>query len=646
MRSMSEVEHRSRFRGYAWGLICAMVGLVLGSWPSAAFAELSVSMATDRTQLAMNETLVLQVEVTSDSLQGPEISMPRLDDFEVLQQSVQKPMRFSFGLGGQQVQSSTIYRFVLQPHHEGRITIAAATAKQGKEQAKSKSIVVIVGTGAGAANPTPAAAADPAQPANDEAAAGQVVDHGSYVDAQQIDPNAFIRTVVDKSHPYEGEQITVTLYLYVRQRLQVPPTVDQEPSTEGLWTQDLLDGQTLEQVRPQQVGRARYNVYVLRRFAAFPLRPGPVTIGSMALTIEPSRSLFDMFGPGRAPQAAMERHSVVVPLEVKPLPEAGRPAGDVVVGNFTLDAKLDRSQTATGDAVTLSATLMGRGYIQGAHLAMPPVDGLEILAPQVHDLIDVQDDHVGGSKVFEWLLVPQKPGTYELPPLTLHTFDPASGKYADVQGPALTLTAAGQAVQAAQPSEEPPNSGDKPLLGDDEKPLMLAPVRTQSALLRKQTHLYTQRWFQMALLLPPLALLSMIGFDLVRRRARGRVPTSREVSLRESQRHLTEAQKFAAGGDSLRFFAEVAHTLHDALEHALGEPVGSFTHSELRKRLQVAGMEDMLATEVLGILQQCDAARFAPGEQTSAHLQETFAAAKRLQDHIQAWKPQPTGERS
>ena len=82
------------------------------------------------------------------------------------------------------------------------------------------------------------------------------------------------------------------------------------------------------------------------------------------------------------------------------------------------------------------------------------------------------------------------------------------------------------------------------------------------------------------------------------------------------------------------------------LEHTLGEPVGSFTHSDLRQRLQRAGMKDVLAIELLDILERCDAARFAPSNETSAHLQETLSAAKRLQGQLQSWKPQSTGARS
>ena len=624
---------------------CLLALFFMGLLPSVAFAELSVSMTADRAQVAVGQSLVLQVEVATDSLQGPEVTLPNLDEFDVLKQSMQKPMRFSFGLGGQQVRSSTIYQFVLQPRHQGRITIGAATAKQGNQQAKSKELVIVVGNGQEPAAPAHSAPSEPAQPAQ-PAVQAEVVDHGSYVDAQQVDPQAFIRTVVDKSHPYEGEQVTVTFYLYSRRRLRVPPTIDQEPSTEGLWTQDLLDGQTLEQVRPQQIGRVRYNVYVLRRFAAFPLRAGQVNIGSMALTIEQPRSLFDMFEPGNAPASSFSRQSIAVPLDVTPLPEESRPAGEVAVGKFSVDAKLDRNQTATGDAVTLTATLAGRGYIQAAKLAMPPVDGLEILAPQVHDLTDIQDDHVGGSKVFEWLVVPQKPGTYVLPPLSLHTFDPETGKYAEVQGPQLTLTAAGQAVQTAQATQEPRKDDLVVMDHGNEKPLKLAPIRTHSALLRNQAHVHEQGWFQLALAIPPFLLITILGVDLARRRARGRVPSHYEVRLQQSHEHLSQAQSLAIAGDSQRFFAEVARALDDTLDCALSEPVGSFTRPQLRKRLMDAGMEDALLTELLTLLERCDAARFAPGQASAAHLQESLDAAKRLQGKVLAWKPPVSGAQS
>ena len=131
-------------------------------------------------------------------------------------------------------------------------------------------------------------------------------------DVAIFDNEAFLRTVVDKVEPYEGEQVVATIYLYTRHNLQQVPAVQAEASTDGFWVQDLLSAtRSLEPTRQVIKGRG-YWVYVLRRFAAFPLRSGELTIGSMSLTLTRD-SLFDLFDPMRGP-ASLDRKSVPVLL--------------------------------------------------------------------------------------------------------------------------------------------------------------------------------------------------------------------------------------------------------------------------------------------------------------------------------------------
>ena len=60
------------------------------------------------------------------------------------------------------------------------------------------------------------------------------------LDGALYDDQAFLRTVVDRSEPYVGEQVTVTIYLYIRGSLTSMPTATHEPTTDGFWIQDLL----------------------------------------------------------------------------------------------------------------------------------------------------------------------------------------------------------------------------------------------------------------------------------------------------------------------------------------------------------------------------------------------------------------------
>ena len=163
--------------------------------------------------------------------------MPELDGFEIISRQVQQPMQFSFSFGNRAtVQSSTIYSFVLQPARVGALVIKPVRAELDGVVKTSRAIPITVSAGS-----VPVQGADPnaaAQPGTDDSQAAPAAAGAS--DNTQVDPVAFLRTVADKSEPYEGEQVTVTIYLYVRERLQSTPNVVTEPTLDGLWVQDLL----------------------------------------------------------------------------------------------------------------------------------------------------------------------------------------------------------------------------------------------------------------------------------------------------------------------------------------------------------------------------------------------------------------------
>ena len=272
--------------------------------------QVRVEMSADRNQLSENENVTVRVYVQTHGSGQPDIEVPEFEGFQIIQRAVQRPMQFSFGFGNSQpvVTSTTQYTFVLAPMGPGTFKIppvkvsarparvheqvarahgdrTSATAQpEPAEPSATRRYRTASGSAAtrhsaaaaaaAATTPTPAATSDTQTPAPQ--ASGDVA---------MFDNEAFLRTVVDKVEPYEGEQVTATIYLYTRHNLQQVPAVQTEASTDGFWVQDLLSAtRSLEPTRQVIKGRG-YWVYVLRRFALFPLRNGELTIGSMALTL-------------------------------------------------------------------------------------------------------------------------------------------------------------------------------------------------------------------------------------------------------------------------------------------------------------------------------------------------------------------------
>lgn len=591
--------------------------------PTLAQAEVSVSMRAQPTTVEAGGQFVVKIEVSSDDLGGPEIEVPSFDDFEVVQQSVSRPMQFSFGMGNRKVRSSTKYTFVLRALRPGSFEIPPTRVRVGGKQVQSRPLRIQVRGAPGQA--TQPGAAQPQQQTPAKPPTG-------YVDGAEADPQAFIRTVVDKASPFVHEQVTVTIYLYTRERLRTAPAIHTEATTDGLWTRPLQDASKVEAVDRQLVNGVRFNVYVLRRFAAFPIRPGKVTIGPLGLKIQRG-NVFDLFS-GRGP-AELARTGVPVELEVRALPEGGPDPATVAVGNFRIEAKLDRTQVATGDAVTLIATVRGSGRLTTVRLDKPAVDGLEVFDPQIKDLIESPRDLVGGTRIYEWLVVPQRPGTFEIPAFVVPTFDGRRANYGQARSAPLTLTAAGQPAAAPAANAAAPRPTEAtPLDARETESLKLAPIRTRSRLTRRAPPLNATAHYPLLVASAPLAWLFMlvIGWTRARLHAARTDPSGRATRVLRAQ--LAEADRAAAAGEASAVYAAIAAGVQAALESALGEAIGSHTHADLGDLLEGRGIGEGLRGRILSMLERCDVARFSPTDDSKQSLSQVAEAARHLTGEI------------
>jgi hypothetical protein len=608
----------------------AACALALALAPAGALADVRLDVRAEPTAVALTERVTLQVTVQSSGMGSPNVELPDFDGFEVLSRQVQRNFVMQSG-----VQLSTVYTFVLQPLREGRMVIEPVRAERDGKVEASAPIAIVVGD-PGRAPASGPAASGAAQPSASAAPAG------AGLDAVEVDPIAFVRTTVDKPQPYEGEQVTVNIYLYVRDRLQSNPSIETEPTTDGLWVHDLLPPQRTLQPERQIVNGSAYIVYLLRRVAAFPLHAGAVTIGPMTIEIDTS-SLFDIFSPQRARQK-LKRSGLPVTMDVKPLPAAGRPKGEVAVGRYTLAAKLDRQQAATGDAVTLTALVEGQGNIRTVALELPKVPGLDVLQPETKDLVTAPNDLVSGTREYRWLLVARTPGRFTIPALTLNTFDPASGRYQAVTSPPLQVEVVGQALAAAQPTGDPTADDAKPETADDEdagKAHVWAPIRTQSALERESTRLVERAWYGWALAAPALLWLAVIGAGGLRRVASSRAQSGPGRALRDAEQRLQTAGEAARDGDASRFYAEASAALIGVLEARMHQTLSGHTRAELRQRLLARGLPQPLANELIEALERSDFARFGAAPASPAQLQAHASTLRPLFERLAAFTPSP-----
>lgn len=261
-------------------------------------------------------------------------------------------------------------------------------------------------------------------------------------------PEVFLTAEVSPASPWRGQQAVYTLYLFTQVSVRsVNP--EELPTFKGFWAETIPQPETLEPERVIHNGKEFSRVVLLQR-ALFPRRAGTLEIepavARLAASI-PDNSLF-----GSLMQRAQEivRRSNPVTVEVRELPEA--PAGfQGAVGRLSLDANLTPNALEVGEAATLTLTLEGRGHLQGLEApALPEMPGIQVFPPQQQSSERLRGQTITAERSWSFVLVPEKPGQWQLPAIEVPYFDPSRGRYEVASSEAFELTVRGTTQTIAQ----------------------------------------------------------------------------------------------------------------------------------------------------------------------------------------------------
>ncbi len=587
-------------------LVCLVaIGPLAHCASAKAEADAKILLSATPRELRVGETFALEVraDVKEGSLEDLTFAdLKKYPELEIISHQTSRPMQVSFGFGsGMKVQSSLSHRYTIRALAAGTFEFSPAVAEvDGKTYRSNPLTIVVLPSGQAATS----GAATPSTPP----------ELGKELSGARYDPRAFLRTVVEQKEVYIGQQVNVAVYLYTNVGVAGRSVNPTKPAMDGFWVHEeqitSLEGPIV------QVNGVRFRAYLLQKSIAFPQRIGELTIGAPKVTFDlGTASLFD------APQR-VERIGVPVPIEVKPLPTPGPP--DAFVGKYSVRARLDRSSVKTGNAVTLRVEATGVGNIQDLRIELPPIAGVRALQPVIRDEQRFHGKALGGTRSWEWILIPETPGRHTVPSIQLNYFDPESEQYGSASTEALTFSATGVAtpVKATLSPKEAPPKREIAVFG---------PIRMYSALTRGATPVRQRPWFAWLLALPPLFfILFTIGVGL-RRRHR-----SQKIAAGAVQRALIgEARQALRKDDPRAFYDRIVASITHALVTRTGEPVRGLSNAELRPRLVAAGFDDDLVQRIINELEGADYARFAASGVDAKEMQRCLQRTKTIVERIQ-----------
>ena len=559
-------------------------------------AQVKFEAKVSKTKLGVNERLRVDFEMNTD---GDNFNPPSFNDFTVVggpNQSVSHSW-----VNGVRSFAKT-YSYFLAPKKTGNLTISQATIEIDGAVYKTSPVTVQV----------TAAVNKPNDPDNVE---------------NVVDDNLHLVAEISKGNPYLNEAITIVYKLYVYKDIGVANFRElNSPKYNDFWSQniDLKDNK----IQTGQYNGREYRYLVIRKIVLYPQKTGKIEIEplSLELTVEVPTSRRDFFGGQMMTQVQKTVSAGSKTLEVKPLPEAGKPESFTgAVGNF--DFKLITSKDELNATESLQARLevTGNGNLklfQLPKLTLP--SSLEVYEPEHTENVKTTLDGMQGGIADSYTIVPQFKGKYPIPNVDFSYFDLKSETY-------KTISTGQHLINVLEgPTNNTNNDSNIATAGEGKKRVVMS--NDQFAYVKSDANLqptisepfFQSSWYWSSLLLPLLAIPLAMVF---RKKKAERVADVKGNKIRKAdklaRKYLGEAKK--ALGQKEAFYIALEKALHNYLKAKLHIETSDLSKERIEKLLTKGQVDGSVISNFLTILDSCELARYTPFSEVT--MQEDYDKA-------------------
>jgi hypothetical protein len=450
-----------------------------------------------------------------------------------------------------------------------------------------------------------------------------------------ISRRLFIRAIPNKTNLYQGEQLTVTYKLYTSVDL-VDNALDKLPDFNGFWSQEIKNTDPNVRWETENYQGNRFNVAVLKQIILFPTRSGKLTLDPLGMTFlvrqaVQSNDPFDMFF-GSYKDTKYKIKSSPVAIQVKPLPEAGKPDGfGGAVGNFSILATLDKSAVKANEAINYSLKVSGSGNLNlmNAPVVNFPAD-VEKYDPKITDKITESLSGVSGSRQYDYLLIPRHQGDFSIDEVKFSYFNPATQRYVTLKAEPFSVKVAKGDPAANVTAFSSDNQQDIKLLAKD-----IQYIKTNTSGIEKiGAGFYGSIAYYILLLVGPAAFAgAMIWRNYNREQQKDQVKVKERNANKLAAQHLAVAKKQLEGGHEKAFYEAVYKGLYGYLSNKFNIDAADLSQENIRERLQQSGVNESLISQLTDTLNLCEMARYAPVSGISQ--QEVFNKAKNIINDIE-----------
>jgi tetratricopeptide (TPR) repeat protein len=551
-------------------------------------------------QVAVGEQFRLTYTVNTDDVSGFRAgNIP--DAFDVLMgPSTSTQSSFQMVNGHTSSSTSVTYTYILSATKNGSFTIPAAHASvHGKTVHSNELHIKVSGTAQqGRSN----GGGQPSQ------GGGQMRAAGSHISGNDL----FIKVSANKSRVHEQEPILLTYKVYTL--VDLTSLSGKMPDLKSFYTREVPLPQE-KSFKIESLNGRPYRTVTWQQYVMFPQTTGKLEIPSITydgMVVLQNRNVdpFEAFFNGGSGYVEVKKEIKAPGLTITVDPLPARPTNfSGGVGTFNLSAQLDKTEVKANNPVNLRIVVSGSGNLK---LIKQPVVNLpkdfDQYDAKIEDKTKLTTNGIEGSMVYDMLIVPRHQGKYDIPPVEFTYFDIQSNSYKTLRSQPFTLNVAkgdGSSSVSSYSSEELKQ------LNQD-----IRYIKTDNTRLRAVDEFFfgsTFYWISLAVLLAVFISL----FIIFRHRAIENANISKMRGKRANKvavRRLRVADKLLKAGKQSEFYDEVLRALWGYVGDKLNMPVAQLSRENISQQFSERGVDEATLSQFLGALDECEYARYAPGD--------------------------------
>src|SRR5690606_24603124 len=192
------------------------------------------------------------------------------------------------------------------------------------------------------------------------------------------------------------------------------------PTYNNFWSQE-IDIQRFEVKNGTYQGKP-YRYVVLKQVVLYPQKTGQLSLEPLSLdvTVDVPTNNRDIFGGRLSTQAHKTVSAGNRTINVKPLPEQGKPADfSGAVGKFSFKVTPSKSALKASESFQLKVEVQGKGNFKLFSLPrMELPSSMEVYNPEFKENISTSLSGMSGSVSDNYTVVPQFKGVYTIPDIT------------------------------------------------------------------------------------------------------------------------------------------------------------------------------------------------------------------------------------